>query len=134
MKLYIGSRPNRIQLENKDPRGFREFYQRFAEHSAKGHANTLRGVAVAPAAALHDGAAVRARSVPSSLSVGDEDESALTPRISSSSARVPQRVSWSYPARPISSRTKSRDFSIESPTISRARRVRALAAARSALD
>src|SRR5215510_8229489 len=36
--------PNRVQLENKDPRGFREFFQRFSERSARGHANTLRGV------------------------------------------------------------------------------------------
>jgi hypothetical protein len=36
--------PARVQLQNKDPRGFREFCQQFAEPSALGSANTLRGV------------------------------------------------------------------------------------------
>src|SRR5262249_24016437 len=45
MKSYRNA-ANRIQLENKDPRAFREFFERFAQHSATGHANTLRGVQV----------------------------------------------------------------------------------------
>src|SRR6188472_3417303 len=36
--------PARVQLQNKDPRAFREFCAAFAEHSALGSANTLRGV------------------------------------------------------------------------------------------
>ena len=41
-KTY-GMGPARIPFEVKDPRGFAEFYDQFASHSAKGAANTLRG-------------------------------------------------------------------------------------------
>jgi len=36
--------PTRVQFENKDPRGFAEFKQLLAQHSALGSANTQRGV------------------------------------------------------------------------------------------
>src|SRR5688572_398368 len=36
--------PTRVQFENKDPRGFAEFKQMLAEHSALGAANTQLGV------------------------------------------------------------------------------------------
>ena len=38
-----GRGPARVQLENKDPRGFAEFLKTFAEHSAQGSANTMQG-------------------------------------------------------------------------------------------
>ena len=41
--------PQRVQLENKDPRGFAEYVRQFEEHSALGSANTLLGVAGAAA-------------------------------------------------------------------------------------
>jgi len=41
-KTY-GMGPARIPFEMKDPRGYREFYDQFASHSARGAANTLRG-------------------------------------------------------------------------------------------
>ena len=73
--------PNRIQLENKDPRGFREFFQRFAEHSALGHANTLRGVQLRrPPLYTLEKQLARLR-VPFLAFVGDEDESALNPSL-----------------------------------------------------
>ena len=34
----------RVQYQNKDPRGWQEFATQLAEHSAKGSANTMRGV------------------------------------------------------------------------------------------
>ena len=36
--------PTRVQLQNKDPRGWREFADQLAEHSSVGAALTLRGV------------------------------------------------------------------------------------------
>ena len=36
--------PTRVQFQNKDPRGFKEFADQFAEHSAEGAARTMRGV------------------------------------------------------------------------------------------
>ena len=36
--------PTRVQLQNKDPRGFAEYLRQFSEHSALGAMNTLLGV------------------------------------------------------------------------------------------
>ncbi|MCC7486086.1 MAG: alpha/beta hydrolase [Burkholderiales bacterium] len=83
---------NRIQLENKDPRSFREFYQRFAGHSALGHANTLRGVQLRrpPLYALErDFARLK---VPLLAFVGDEDESSLEPNLFIKSASPAARL------------------------------------------
>ena len=71
--------PNRIQLENKDPRGFREFFQRFAEHSALGHANTLRGVQMRRPTIYRFERQLTRMTVPTHVVVGDEDESSLGP-------------------------------------------------------
>ena len=78
MKKYR-SAPNRIQLENKDPRGFREFFQRFAEHSALGHANTLRGVQMRRPTIYRFERQLARMTVPTHVVVGDEDESSLGP-------------------------------------------------------
>ena len=69
--------PNRIQLDNKDPRGFREFFNRFAEHSATGHANTLRGVQMRrPSIYTLEKKLARIKA-PTHVFVGDEDETSL---------------------------------------------------------
>ena len=73
--------PNRIQLENKDPRSFREFFQRFAEHSALGHANTLRGVQLRRPPLYTLEKQLARLKVPLHAFVGDEDESALNPSL-----------------------------------------------------
>jgi len=73
--------PNRVQLENKDPRSFREFFQRLAGHSAQGHANTLRGVQLRrPPLYMMEKPLARLK-VPLNAFVGDEDESALNPSL-----------------------------------------------------
>ena len=36
--------PTRVQHQNSDPRGWREFADQFAEHSTEGAALTMRGV------------------------------------------------------------------------------------------
>ena len=36
--------PTRVQHQNKDPRGWREFADQLAEHSTEGAARTMRGV------------------------------------------------------------------------------------------
>ena len=78
MKKYRNA-PNRIQLESKDPRGFREFFQRFAEHSALGHANTLRGVQMRRPTIYRFERQLARMTVPTHVVVGDEDESSLGP-------------------------------------------------------
>jgi pimeloyl-ACP methyl ester carboxylesterase len=77
-KVY-GAGPTRVQFENKDPRGYAEFVQQLAEHSAQGSANTLRGVqAVRPSLyTLED--RFKAVTVPTLIVTGDEDEPCLEP-------------------------------------------------------
>ncbi len=78
MKKYRTA-PNRIQLENKDPRSFREFFTRFSEHSALGHANTLRGVQMRRPSIFNLGSRLARLKVPTHVVVGDEDESSIGP-------------------------------------------------------
>ena len=68
---------NRIQLDNKDPRSFREFFSRFAEHSAQGHANTIRGVQMRRPPLQGMQAQFSRLKPPTLAMVGDEDESSL---------------------------------------------------------
>lgn len=79
MARIYGAGPTRVQLENKDPRGYAEFVAQLAEHSVRGSANTLRGVqAVRPSLyALED--ALKAVTVPTLIVTGDEDEPCLEP-------------------------------------------------------
>jgi len=71
----------RVQFQNKDPRGWREFAERLAHHSAKGSANTLRGVQ-ARRPSLYDLVEPMAKiRVPTLIVAGDEDEACLQPGI-----------------------------------------------------
>jgi pimeloyl-ACP methyl ester carboxylesterase len=73
--------PARVQLQNKNPRGWAEFTSALAEHSPRGAALTMRGVqAVRPSLyGLHDRLATI--DVPILLIVGDEDEGCLEPAL-----------------------------------------------------
>jgi pimeloyl-ACP methyl ester carboxylesterase len=79
MAIVYGSGPTRVQLENKDPRGYAEFLSQLAEHSVRGSANTLRAVqAVRPSLySLED--KMKAIDVPALIVTGDEDEPCLEP-------------------------------------------------------
>jgi len=68
---------NRIQLGNKDPRAFREFFKRFLEHSALGHANTIRGVQMRRPPLRAMAGPLSRLAVPTHVVVGDEDETSL---------------------------------------------------------
>src|SRR5262245_13006925 len=68
---------NRIQLDNKDPRSFRELFPRFAEHSAQGHANTTGDVQRRGPALQGMKAKFARLKLPTLVMVGDEDESSL---------------------------------------------------------
>lgn len=69
--------PTRVQLRNKDPRGFAEFVERVKAHSAEGSALTLKGYqALRPA--LGDFAREMSHSrLPTLIISGDEDEPCL---------------------------------------------------------
>jgi pimeloyl-ACP methyl ester carboxylesterase len=76
-----GSSAARVQLEAKDPRGWREFVDQLAEHSALGSANTMRGVQ-ATRPSLYDLEDRLARlAVPTLIVAGDEDDNSLQPSI-----------------------------------------------------
>ena len=77
MAAVYGSGPTRVQLENKDPRGYAEFMEQLAGHSMRGSVNTLRGVqALRPSLySLED--RLKAIAVPTLLVTGDEDEPCL---------------------------------------------------------
>jgi pimeloyl-ACP methyl ester carboxylesterase len=74
-----GSGASRVQYQNKDPRGWREFIGRLAEHSSIGAANTMRGVQMRRPSLydLEDG--FRKMTVPALVIVGDEDDHCLQP-------------------------------------------------------
>jgi pimeloyl-ACP methyl ester carboxylesterase len=73
--------PARVQLQNKDPRGFKELCEAFAEHSALGSANTLRGVqARRPTIYSLQRGLVRMK-VPTHIISGDEDTQCLEPGV-----------------------------------------------------
>ena len=74
-----GHGPARLQLKDKDPRGFAEFVRNFSEHSAQGSANTLLGCQ-ARRPSLYDLTANMARiTAPVLIVAGDEDEPTLEP-------------------------------------------------------
>ena len=76
-----GHGPARLQLKDKDPRGFAEFVRNFSEHSAQGSANTLIGCQ-ARRPSLYNLTADMARiAAPLLIVAGDEDEPTLEPAL-----------------------------------------------------
>ena len=74
-----GHGPARLQLKEKDPRGFAEFVRHFSEHSAQGSANTMLGYQ-ARRPSLYDLTAEMARiTAPLLVVAGDEDDVTLEP-------------------------------------------------------
>lgn len=72
-----GHSPTRVQLENKNPRGFAEFIEQVKQHSAKGSALTLKGYqALRPALGDFKEQMAQCR-VPTLIICGDEDEPCL---------------------------------------------------------
>ena len=69
-----GRGPSRVPFEIKDPRGFAEFLARFAEHDARGSANTSRGFQGSRPSLLDFEDAIRKLTIPALIVVGDEDE------------------------------------------------------------
>ena len=73
--------PARVQMQNKDPRAFREFCEQFAEHSAVGSANTLRGVQARRPTIYSLERGLARMKVPTHVISGDEDNQCLEPGI-----------------------------------------------------
>ncbi len=73
--------PTRVQFENKDPRGFREFKEMLAEHSNIGSARTQLGVQRERPSLYDLEDHLKALTVPTLIVSGDEDWPCLIPGI-----------------------------------------------------
>src|SRR6266550_3506436 len=73
--------PARVQLQNKDPRGWQEFADQFAQHSARGAALTMRGVQNRRPSLYDLTDAMAALKVPTLIMTGDEDWPCLEPAL-----------------------------------------------------
>jgi pimeloyl-ACP methyl ester carboxylesterase len=71
--------PTRVQFEDKDPRGWREFADQLAEHSATGASLTMRGVQGQRPSVYELEDRMRQLQVPTLIVTGDEDEPCLEP-------------------------------------------------------
>ena len=73
--------PARIQFLKKDPKGWQEFYEQFANHSPVGSALTFRGVQLRRPSIFDLKAQLEQLTVPTLIMVGDEDEPCIEPAI-----------------------------------------------------
>ena len=73
--------PARVQLQNKDPRGFREFVDQLAQHSGKGAALTMRGVQKRRPSLFELVDKIKTIDAPTLIITGDEDFPCLEPAL-----------------------------------------------------
>jgi pimeloyl-ACP methyl ester carboxylesterase len=73
--------PTRVQFQNKDPRGWREFADQLAEHSSQGAANTMRGVKKRRPSLFDLVDQMKAITAPTLIMTGDEDWPCLEPAL-----------------------------------------------------
>ena len=79
-KTY-GMGPSRIPFDVKDPRGYREFYEQFASHSAKGAADTMRGYQAGRPPVYEFEAELKTLALPTLIICGDEDDGCIEPSV-----------------------------------------------------
>ena len=73
--------PTRVQFQNKDPRGWREFADMLAEHSAAGSAHTQQGVQKERPSVFDLAEGMKELTVPTLVVTGDEDWPCLVPSV-----------------------------------------------------
>jgi pimeloyl-ACP methyl ester carboxylesterase len=73
--------PTRVQFQNKDPRGWREFADQLADHSGKGSALTMRGVQSRRPSLFDLTEEMKKITAPTLIMTGDEDWACLEPAI-----------------------------------------------------
>lgn len=74
-----GVGPSRVQYREKDPRGWKEFFDILAEHDAQGAARTMRGYQARRPSLYSLEAEFAAMDVPTLIVNGDEDDHCLAP-------------------------------------------------------
>ncbi|RAI44491.1 alpha/beta fold hydrolase [Rhodoplanes roseus] len=72
---------SRVQFQNKDPRGWREFADQLGQHSEIGAANTMRGVQARRPSLYDLEGRLRQMPVPTLVVSGDEDDHCLQPAL-----------------------------------------------------
>jgi len=72
---------SRVQFQNKDARGWREFADLLGRHSSTGAANTMRGVQARRPSLYDLEDRLRVMNVPTLVVVGDEDDHCLQPAV-----------------------------------------------------
>ena len=73
--------PTRVQFQNKDSRGWREFADMLAEHSAAGSAHTQQGVQKERPSVFDLAEGMNELTVPTLIVTGDEDWPCLVPSV-----------------------------------------------------
>ena len=73
--------PSRVQFLNKDPRGWREFTDQLAQHSARGAALTMRGVQKRRPSLFDLVDRMKTIRAPTLIMTGDEDWPCLAPNV-----------------------------------------------------
>jgi pimeloyl-ACP methyl ester carboxylesterase len=73
--------PTRVQFQNKDPRGWREFADQLAAHSSRGSALTMRGVQSLRPSLFDLTEEMKKITAPTLIITGDEDWACLEPAI-----------------------------------------------------
>src|ERR1700731_2082361 len=73
--------PTRVQLQNKDPRGWKEFVEQLSEHSTQGSAHTLRGVQKRRPSLFDLVDRMTTITAPTLVMTGDEDWPCLEPAL-----------------------------------------------------
>lgn len=76
-----GLSATRVQLQNKNPRGFADFQRYLAEHDASGSANTMRGYQCRRPSLYDLMDQLKKMEVPMLVATGDEDEACLEPSL-----------------------------------------------------
>jgi pimeloyl-ACP methyl ester carboxylesterase len=71
--------PTRVQFQNKDPRGWRQFADQLAEHSTRGSALTMRGVQSLRPSLFDLTEEMKKITTPTLIITGDEDWACLEP-------------------------------------------------------
>jgi pimeloyl-ACP methyl ester carboxylesterase len=71
--------PTRVQFQNKDPRGWKEFADQLAEHSTEGSARTMRGVQKRRPSLFDLVGKMESITTPTLVMTGDEDWPCLEP-------------------------------------------------------
>jgi pimeloyl-ACP methyl ester carboxylesterase len=73
--------PSRVQFQNKDPRGWQEFFDQLADHSSKGSVQTMRGVQSRRPSLFDLTEEMKKITAPALVITGDEDWACLQPGI-----------------------------------------------------